>query len=54
MANKVNGEQTKEERKAKYHLARTFGYNSYQAKRMRDWRKTHFIKFLYFEKINKG
>lgn len=34
----VNLWQTKEERKAKYWLARSLGCNSYWAQGMRDWR----------------
>lgn len=34
----INLIQTKEERQAKYHLARSLGINSYLAREMRDWR----------------
>lgn len=54
MAYFVNGKQTKEERRTKYHLARIFKYTVRESSRMRDWKTNTLIKFIYHDKINKG
>ncbi len=42
----VNLFQTKEERKEKYWLIRSFGYNWYEAQQKRDWRMKTIEDFL--------
>ena len=45
----VNLKQTPEERREKYWLCRSFGLNSYQAMRRRDWRLSKIERALGIE-----
>jgi hypothetical protein len=51
MTRLVNFEQSCEDRRAKYRMARMFGYSVDMATRMRDWRKTHFVKHLFLHNV---
>ena len=42
----VNGNQSADERTAKYRLLRSYGLNSYQARQMRDWRDPYIDWFV--------
>lgn len=44
--NRVNANQTKQERWTKYHLLKEIGYSSRTAHKLRDWTYNHLKIFL--------
>lgn len=48
MRMRVNLAQTFEERKAKYHLAKSLGCSWQMACRLRDWREEYIMKYINY------
>jgi len=50
---RVNAYQTPEERKSKYHLARSLKCSSAMARRLRDWREEYIMEYVNYRDMAK-